>query len=94
VVFKPESPEVLQTFVDKVQPGGPGWKQFPPTQGTDAATWNVPKSLLQAFLGCVAVYGALLGVGAGLFAQAPTALMMAAFCAAAVWGILKLQSKP
>ena len=94
VVLKPESAEVLQSFVDKVQPGGPGWKQFPPTEGKEAVSWNVPKSLLQAFLGCIAVYGALLGIGAGLFAQLTTAVMMSAFCAAAVWGILKLQSKP
>ena len=94
LVMKPESPEVLQTFVDKVQPGGPGWKPFPPSQEQGQETWNVPRALLQAFLGCVAVYGALLGVGAGLFRETTTALFMALLCACAVYGILRLQKKP
>jgi Na+/proline symporter len=94
MVLPTESPEVLQTFVDKVQPGGPGWKRFQPSQGQGQETWNVPRALLQAFLGCVAVYGALLGVGAGLFGQTTTALIMALLCAGAVYGILKLQKKP
>ena len=94
LVMKPESPEVLQTFVDKVQPGGPGWKPFPPSQEQGQETWNVPRALLQAFLGCVAVYGALLGVGAGLFRETTTALIMALLCACAVYGILRLQKKP
>lgn len=94
LVMKPESPEVLQTFVDKVQPGGPGWKRFQPSQGQGQETWNVPRALLQAFLGCVAVYGALLGVGAGLFRETTTALIMALLCACAVYGILRLQKKP
>ena len=94
MVLPTESPEVLQTFVDKVQPGGPGWKPFQPSQGQGQETWNVPRALLQAFLGCVAVYGALLGVGAGLFGQTTTALIMALLCAGAVYGILRLQKKP
>ena len=93
MVLKPESPEVLQSFVDKVQPGGPGWKRFPPKGGQKTAQWNVPRSLLQAFLGCVAVYGALLGVGAGLFKQGATAAIMLVLCAAAVLWILRLQRK-
>ncbi len=94
MVLPTESPEVLQTFVDKVQPGGPGWRRFQPSQGQGLEAWNVPRALLQAFLGCVAVYGALLGVGAGLFGQTTTAMIMTLLCAGAVYGILRLQKKP
>ncbi|MDB4787111.1 Na+:solute symporter [Flavobacteriales bacterium] len=93
LVMKPESSEVLQTFVDKVQPGGPGWKPFPPSRGETTTQWNVPRALLQAFLGCIAIYAALLGVGAGLFDQLLTAIAMLLLCGGSVWGILKLQSK-
>ena len=88
----PESEDVLQRFVDKVQPGGPGWKRFP-TQGA-APAWNVPRSLLQAFLGCLAVYGTLLGAGAVLFGDTHTAAWMLGVTAVSVLGILKLQSAP
>lgn len=88
----PESEDVLQRFVDKVQPGGPGWKRFP-TQGA-APAWNVPRSLLQAFLGCLAVYGTLLGAGAVLFGDTYTAAWMLGVTAVSVLGILKLQSAP
>ena len=88
----PESEDVLQRFVDKVQPGGPGWKRFP-SQGV-APVWNVPRSLLQAFLGCLAVYGTLLGAGAVLFGDTYTAAWMLGVTAASVLGILKLQSAP
>jgi len=94
MVLPAESPEILQRFVDKVQPGGPGWKRFQPSQTEGQKAWNVPRALLQAFLGCVAVYGALLGVGAGLFGQTTTAMIMALLCAGSVYGILRLQKKP
>ena len=92
ILLPPESDEVLQRFVDKVQPGGPGWRRFP--QQDSAAVWNVPRSLLQAFLGCLAVYGTLLGAGAVLFGDTPTAIWMLGITVASVLGILKLQSAP
>ena len=90
-LLPPESRDVLQAFVDKVQPGGPGWRRFPQSTDRGASAWNVPRALLQAFLGCVAVYGALLGVGAGLFAQNTTAVAMIVLSTLAVWAILRLQ---
>ncbi len=90
LVLPPESPEVLQRFVDKVQPGGPGWNRFPTTQAT-SGEWNVPRSLLMAFLGCVAVYSLLLGMGAVLFDGGWTALLYGAMAGLAIQGLLRLQ---
>jgi SSS family solute:Na+ symporter len=90
LVLPPESPEVLQGFVDKVQPGGPGWNRFPTTQAT-SGEWNVPRSLLMAFLGCVAVYSLLLGMGAVLFDGGWTALLYGAMAGLAIQGLLRLQ---
>jgi len=90
LVLPPESPEVLQRFVDKVQPGGPGWNRFPTTQAT-SGEWNVPRSVLMAFLGCVAVYSLLLGMGAVLFDGGWTALLYGAMAGLAIQGLLRLQ---
>ncbi len=90
LVLPPESPEVLQGFVDKVQPGGPGWNRFPTTQAT-SGEWNVPRSLLMAFLGCVAVYSLLLGMGAVLFDGGWTALLYGAMAGLDIQGLLRLQ---
>lgn len=90
LVLPPESPEVLQGFVDKVQPGGPGWNRFPTTQ-VNSGEWNVPRSLLMAFLGCVAVYSLLLGMGAVLFDGGWTALLYGAMAGLAIQGLLRLQ---
>ncbi len=89
----PEHPEILQRFVDKVNPGGPGWKRFPSTAAAEGDTWNVPRALLQAFLGCVAVYGLLLGVGAALFDQGPQGMLLGILSGLSISGILRLQKK-
>lgn len=91
-LLPPEQPEVLQRFVNLVGPGGPGWARFPEAGGAEA-TWNVPRSLLQAFLGCLAVYGALLGMGSILFGHGLAGLAFGATTGLSVLGILVLQRK-
>jgi Na+/proline symporter len=85
-VLPPETREVLQRFVDKVQPGGPGWSRFPTTR-TVEEEWNVPRSILMAFLGCVAVYALLLGMGAVLFDGGWIALFYGALAGLAIQGL-------
>ena len=53
--------ETLQNFVDKVNPGGPGWKRY--SSKMNAEPWIVPKGIFSMFLGCTAVYGFLLSTG-------------------------------
>jgi hypothetical protein len=61
-----EDRATLQRFVDTVRPGGPGWRDFEPATG-GGEPWPVPRGLLCMFLGCVAVYCALLGTGHVLY---------------------------
>ena len=61
----PEKEEVLQAFNDKIQAGGPGWKQFQGSGETQA--WVVPRGLLAVLLGSVLVYSILFAVGNGLY---------------------------
>ena len=53
--------ETLKNFVKKVNPGGPGWRKFYDDSTTEA--WPVPNGIISMILGCIAVYGMLLGVG-------------------------------
>lgn len=88
-LLPPESPEVLQRFVEKVRPGGPGWRSYS-SEGNEEEEWNVSQALLQAFLGCVAVYAALLGMGSLLFGHKLSALGFLILLAVSVWGIRRL----
>ena len=53
--------ETLLKFVKKVNPGGPGWKKYQADGASEP--WPVPQGILNMLLGCIAVYGFLLGVG-------------------------------
>ena len=53
--------ETLLKFVKKVNPGGPGWKNYQVEGASEP--WPVPQGILNMLLGCITVYGFLLGVG-------------------------------
>jgi len=89
-VLPSERPEVLQSFVDRVRPGGPGWRRFR-TAAEPEEQWNVPRALLQAFLGCTAVYGALLGFGSVLYGHGSAGMLFGAMTGLSIFGIRKLQ---
>jgi len=55
-----ESHEVLTEFVKKVNPGGPGWKKFYANKHNH---WPVPRGIIAMVLGCLVVYGLLIGIG-------------------------------
>ena len=61
-----ESKETLQRFVDQVQPGGPGWKNYP-TQKKQGLPWMVPQGITAMIWGALMVYGALFSTGYALY---------------------------
>ena len=68
---KPEPDEVLISFCKKIRAGGPGWKRFEGKLGDISATaWDMPLCILCMVLGCLAVWTALFGVGALVYAKA------------------------
>ena len=67
----PENDKTLARFVQKVNPGGPGWKKYPHSSSKEI--WSVPNGLLCMLLGSVSVYGALLGVGSLIYGNYQTA---------------------
>ncbi|MED5426492.1 MAG: sodium:solute symporter family protein [Candidatus Neomarinimicrobiota bacterium] len=61
----PDEEKTLQNFVKKVKPGGPGWSKY--TKEPSSAPWPVPRGVLCMTLGCIAIYGILIGVGQLLY---------------------------
>jgi len=87
--FTPPDDEVtLRNFVKKVNPGGPGWVKY--SDDISGKPWPVPKGILSMVLGCVAVYGFLLGVGQLIYGQTSSGLLICGFGTASSYGLLKL----
>ena len=59
-VTPPDDEKKLQEFVNKINPGGPGWSKYS-TPTTES--WILPKGILLMILGCIVVYSILIGVG-------------------------------
>ena len=53
--------DTMKEFVKKVNPGGPGWKKFQDLESYKR--WTVPNGIVAMILGCISVYGFLLGTG-------------------------------
>ena len=80
--------ETLQNFVDKVNPGGPGWKRY--SSKMNAEPWIVPKGILSMFLGCTAVYGFLLSTGQFIYGNMEIGFFLFSISVLAFFGIYKL----
>jgi SSS family solute:Na+ symporter len=83
-VTPPDDDETLQNFVNKIDPGGPGWKKY--SNGVVSDDWHVPKGILSMMLGCFSVYGLLLGVGQLIYGNLfPGVLMCGLGIVASIW---------
>jgi Na+/proline symporter len=84
----PDDEDTLRKFVKKVNPGGPGWVKY--SDGVSAEPWPVPNGILSMLLGCVAVYGFLLGVGQFIYGHNESGLLVCGIGAIATLGLVKL----
>ena len=83
----PDDEDTLRKFVKKVNPGGPGWVKY--SDGVSAEPWPVPNGILSMLLGCVAVYGFLLGIGQLIYGYTESGLLVCGFGSIASWGLFK-----
>ena len=83
--------QTLRNFVKKVNPGGPGWKKY--SDGISTEPWPVPNGILSTVLGCVAVYGFLLGVGQLIYGHTESGMMICAIGTFASIGLFKVWKK-
>ena len=83
-VTPPDDDETLQNFVNRIDPGGPGWKKY--SNGVVSDDWHVPKGILSMMLGCFSVYGLLLGVGQLIYGNLfPGVLICGLGIVASIW---------
>ena len=78
----------LQNFVNKVNPGGPGWKNFPPSMESEA--WFVPKGIFSMVLGCIAVYSFLLSFGQLVYGHTLASFFLIFISCLAFFGLYKI----
>jgi Na+/proline symporter len=86
----PSDPETLRRFHAQIRPLGPGWGgaglDFAPPEGSE----SLAAGFLAWFLGCVVIYGAVLGTGYALYGRALPATVCLAASAAAAYGLVRV----
>ena len=83
----PDEEKTLRNFVKKVKPGGPGWSNY--TEEPSSAPWPVPRGVLCMTLGCIAIYGILIGVGQLLYGNT-FGVAILGFSGLSVYGLSRL----
>jgi hypothetical protein len=92
----PVETKTLRAFYRKVQPGGPGWARVVAearAAGDDIETeqgWDVPIGIVCMMLGCVAVWGALFGLGSLLYGRTASGIVLLVLAAGGTYGIMRL----
>ena len=81
----------MRSFVAQTGVGGPGWRHLQP----DAHAGNnaIGKGLLQAFLGCIAVYAALMATGSLLYGHGIRAAVLFVVAGLAAGAVLYLHRR-
>ena len=87
-VTPPDDDVTLQKFVNKVNPGGPGWSRF---TSPSSESWPVPKGILSMVLGCIAVYGSLLGTGQFIYGHSNSSIILFSVALLSSISLFKLQ---
>jgi len=94
---KPSDDKVLRSFIELTNPGGPGWRpvmERAKEQNIEIKikhdAVNLPAGIICMILGCLAVYGALFGIGKIIYAQWGAATILLAIAAISTGFILKL----
>ncbi len=75
-ITTPTSMTVLINFINKVQPGGPGWKKIIKQSKTEGlyvenakGPWKVPIGIICMIFGTIAIYSFLMGTGLILYGR-------------------------
>jgi Na+/proline symporter len=73
-ITPPDDETTLRNFVKKVNPGGLGWNKF--REPGTAEPWSVLNGIVSMLLGCIAVYGFLLGTGQLIYGETASGGML------------------
>lgn len=98
---QPESKDVLRSFYQKIQPGGPGWAKVveeAKAENVDidqGEKWSVPSGITAMVLGVVLVYSLMFATGHWIYGRTTSALVLTAiaglsgFLLIKAWGRMK-----
>lgn len=97
-ITKPESKDVLNSFYERTQPGGPGWAKIIKEADEDGVElvhdknegWNVPAGILAMLLGCVLIYSCMFTTGYWIYGE--TTLAISTTISAIVSGYLLIRT--
>lgn len=86
---------VLDSFYQKIRPGGPGWKPVRSRLGIDHVTGgsDVPTGLLATVVGALGIYSLLFATGYFIYGRLPAAITMAGVAAVSMFVLYRLWSK-
>ena len=91
---RPEPEEVLYSFIEKINPGGPGWKTVHKKAADDekklhvsASGWNVPLGIVCMLLGALAIYSMMFATGYFLYGETILALEVSALALVSSLGL-------
>jgi len=94
LLTRPEPSEVLYSFIEKINPGGPGWKAVHQKATNDGkklhvstSGWNVPLGIICMLLGALAIYSMMFATGYFLYGETILALEVSALALAASLGL-------
>ena len=95
----PSDLKTLTHFVEKIQPGGPGWTKIRAQMNADqqeAEGWNVPTGILCMLLGAFAIYAALFSTGYFIYGNnfaGMTLAILSLICFYFLWRLSKKITK-
>ncbi|MCW5514776.1 sodium:solute symporter family protein [Muriicola sp. Z0-33] len=96
-VTQPESKEVLRSFYQKIQPGGPGWSKVVNEAKDDDVEivntnekWSVPSGITAMLLGVALIYSLLFATGYWIYGRTTSALIISGI--ALVSGLLLIRT--
>ncbi len=82
-VTQPETKEVLRSFYQKIQPGGPGWSKVVDEAELDNVQivesnekWSVPSGITAMLLGVVLIYSIMFATGYWIYGETNLALIL------------------
>ena len=94
LLTRPEPEEVLYSFIEKINPGGPGWKAVHQKATNNVkklhvstSGWNVPLGIVCMLLGALAIYSMMFATGYFLYGKTVLALELSALALAASLGL-------
>jgi Na+/proline symporter len=90
-ILPPEDEAVLKNFVQKVKPGGPGWKSE--WTASEAQGNLFLYQFLAATLAILSVYGMLLATGTILYGQLPAAALLSVFSVLSGWACFHMAKR-